>query len=305
MTHALAGIYAAALTPLGPDGNFDPDGMLRLLDFLAGRGCHGALILGTTGEGPSFSIHERTEILRVSREIRLTHPAFRLVAGVGTPSQGDTGALTRVAFDLGYDAALALPPYYFRNASPEGLYAWFAGILKWDVPEGGVFLGYHIPPVTGVPLPLDMLARLRDAFPTRFHGIKDSSADAAFAEAAGARFGSELLILNGTDRLLTQALGWGAQGAITALANLVSPDLRAVWDAHQSGKRNPAAQARLDAARAVSEKFPPAPSLLKFLLAEFFEFPHWPVKLPLLPLNDSVMKRARSAWQARGKMAQE
>jgi 4-hydroxy-tetrahydrodipicolinate synthase len=303
MTHPLAGIYAAALTPLDPAGDFDPDGLRTLLQFLADRGCHGALILGTTGEGPSFSLEERARILRAAAHIREALPGFRLVAGVGTPSQGDTGALMRLAFDLGYDAALVLPPYYFRNAPLDGLYGWFAGLLERDAPRDGIILGYHIPPVTGVPLPLELLDKLRDAFPRNFHGIKDSSADPAFAEQAGRMFGDDLLILNGTDRLLTRALGWGAQGAITALANIVSPDLRAVWDAHRQGSRDIAAQSRLDAARSVLEKYPPAPALLKTLLSEFHEFPRWSLKPPLLPLDEPTARRARLAWQARGKMA--
>ena len=55
----LAGIYAAALTPLKPDLSPDLESVPALLDFLAARGCHGALISGTTGEGPSFSPGER------------------------------------------------------------------------------------------------------------------------------------------------------------------------------------------------------------------------------------------------------
>lgn len=55
----LSGVYAAAVTPLKPDFSPDLEAIPHLLGFLAGRGCHGALVLGTTGEGPSFSPAER------------------------------------------------------------------------------------------------------------------------------------------------------------------------------------------------------------------------------------------------------
>jgi dihydrodipicolinate synthase/N-acetylneuraminate lyase len=48
--HALCGVYAAAVTPLKPDASVDLEAMPEYLGFLASRGCHGALVLGTTGE---------------------------------------------------------------------------------------------------------------------------------------------------------------------------------------------------------------------------------------------------------------
>jgi 4-hydroxy-tetrahydrodipicolinate synthase len=84
--NSLAGVYAAALTPLKADYSPDLQAIPGLLDFLARRGCHGALILGTTGEGPSFSPDERVEIFRAALEIRKLQPDFHLLAGTGTPS---------------------------------------------------------------------------------------------------------------------------------------------------------------------------------------------------------------------------
>ena len=58
-THPLSGVYAAAVTPLKPDLSPDLDAVAPFLAFLAARGCHGALLFGTTGEGPSFSPADR------------------------------------------------------------------------------------------------------------------------------------------------------------------------------------------------------------------------------------------------------
>ncbi|MEX2144318.1 MAG: dihydrodipicolinate synthase family protein, partial [Anaerolineales bacterium] len=57
--HPLSGVFAAAITPCFPDGSPAPASLPDYLSFLARRGCHGALISGTTGEGPSFSADER------------------------------------------------------------------------------------------------------------------------------------------------------------------------------------------------------------------------------------------------------
>ena len=302
-SHPLAGVYAAAITPIHPDQTFDADGLVSLLDFLAQRGCHGALLLGTTGEGPSFSPRERGEILRAGLAVRQTHAGFRLLAGTGTPSLDETISLTKDALDLGYDGVVVLPPYYLRKVSDDGLFAWFSEVLRRAVPEGGHFLGYHIPPVSGVPLSLELLARLKDAFPKKFTGIKDSSAQLDQAQALGKQFGDTLVVFNGTDRLFSQALQTQASGCITALANLISPELRRIWDAHQIGKTDAVAQAVANAARGVSETFSPASPLLKMLLNKLHGFPLWEVKPPLTPMPEDIARRASLAWRTKGKIA--
>lgn len=288
----LHGVFAAALTPLKPDYSPALDDLPILLDFLAQRGCHGALLLGTTGEGPSFAPRERELIWRQALTIKQKWPDFRLLAGTGTPSLDETIDLTRTAFELGLDGVVVLPPYYYRQVSEDGLYHWFAEILDRAVPPGGDFFGYHIPRVSGVALPIDLLARLKERAPDRFAGIKDSSSDPAFAEELGKRFGSELHVFNGNDSLFAHALKFSASGCITAMANLVSPHLRLVWDAHLRGEVNPEAQQHLDTARQLFSDYPPAPSLLKAILPALHKLPHWSVRPPLTPLSDELTSRA-------------
>lgn len=299
-THPLAGVYAAALTPLKPDYSIDTESIIPLLNFLAERGCHGALLFGTTGEGPAFAYDERVALMRAATEIRSTHPQFRLLAGTGTPSLQETIALTRAAFELGYEGAVVLPPYYFRKVSDEGLFVWFSEVLTRAVPNGGALFAYHIPLVSGVPISTDLLTRLRDAFPGRFAGLKDSSADAEHAKLLGKQFGHSLLNLNGTDSLLTLALEAGAQGCITAMGNLFSPELRAVWDAFNSGGDGSAAQARLEKARAIMDRYPPAASTQKALIARHFNFARWAVRPPLLPVSKETADEVSAELEAAG-----
>jgi len=296
--HYLAGIYAAALTPLQQNYVPDYEAIPQYLTFLAKRGCHGALLLGTTGEGPSFDSKERIEIFRAGLEIRQEFPEFRLLAGTGTPSLTETIYLTRTAFDLGYDGAVILPPYYFHQATIDGLRAWFQEVINRAVPHDRYILGYHFPAQSGVPLPLDLLLTLKDEFPDQFAGIKDSSGDPQFSQTLGERFGSELVVLTGNDGLLSHALKNQAAGCITALANLFSPDLRVVWNAHQQGKNAPEAQARLNARREIMSKYTPYAPSLKALIAQLHDIPQWPVRPPLQPLpEDMVLQAIRELGQ--------
>jgi len=136
-----------------------------------------------------------------------------------------------------------------------------------------------------------LLARLKDAFPIQFAGIKDSSHDEAFAVELGKRFGRELLVLNGTDSYLHHALKNHAQGAITAPANILSDGLREVWDLYQQGKDPAEAQARVTEQRHILEKYPPFPTVLKALLPRLFELPRWSVKPPLEELDEAKVEQ--------------
>src|SRR5215216_7938104 len=137
--HPLAGVYAASVTPLhGAYGSkLDLESVPALLNFFASRGCHGIVLFGTTGEGPSFSPTERESLMRAACEARGHFQGFRLIAGTGTPSLSETIELTKLAFDLGYEGVLVVPPYYFRKATDNGLFLWFHELIQKAVPSDG------------------------------------------------------------------------------------------------------------------------------------------------------------------------
>jgi 4-hydroxy-tetrahydrodipicolinate synthase len=287
----LSGVFAAVVTPLKPDLSPDLDGLIHLIHFLADRGCHGILLMGTTGEGPSFSINERLSVYKAAAIARQKLSGFHLLAGTGTPSLEDTVFLTRAAFDQGYDGVVVLPPYYFRKVIDDGLFTWFSQLLNVSVPLDGAVLGYHIPPVTGVGFSLDLLSRLKDKFPSQFMGVKDSSGDPDWARTLGDDFGNDLIVLNGNDSLFSLALKSKASGCITAIANLLSPLHRIVWDNFQAGINDEFTQQKLRAARQVFDNYPPMPPLIKLMLTRLHGFPAWRVKPPLLDDNPDLIDK--------------
>ena len=297
--HPLAGVYAAAVTPLRPaarnaladDSPLDLESVPALAGFLAARGCHGIVLFGTTGEGPSFSPREREALMRTACAARDDLPGFRLIAGTGTPSLSETIELTRLAFDLGYEAALVVPPYYFRSATDDGLFQWFRELIHKAVPADKYILGYHFPRVAGIGFSIELLTRLKDAFPVQFAGIKDSSHDADLARALGEKFGPDLVVLTGTDTYLQMAMQNQAAGCITAPANILSPGLREVWEGMQAGQDVSKAQSRVDHQRHILEKYPPFPPALKALLHRLHGFPRWPVRAPLVDMAPEAEDR--------------
>ncbi len=285
-TFPLSGVFAAAVTPLDAKQQPDPTALPGLLSHLARRGCHGALLFGTTGEGPSFSIAERVDYVREAVRFRDSAlPGFKILVGTGFPSLDDTIVMTRRAFDLGADAVLTLPPYYFKGVSAEGLAAFFESVARQAVPEDRLMLAYHIPQVAGVGVPDESVARLRERGIKQMVGMKDSQDDLNHTLTTTRAFPG-FAVFAGSDSILTEALAGGAAGCITALANVASPLNRAVWDAHQRGDAQRAleAQAKLNRARQMVKSLN-GPAAMKSALADVFGFPHWDVRSPLESLT--------------------
>lgn len=283
-TPPLSGVFAAAVTPLNAKSNPDLSALPNLLNHLARRGCHGALLFGTTGEGPSFSVAERLDYVREAVRYRNSAlPDFKILVGTGFPSLDDTITMTRQAFESGAEAVLTLPPYYFKGVSAEGLATFFETVARAAVPENGLMLAYHIPQVAGVGVPDESIARLRERGVMQIVGMKDSQDDLAHTLTTTRAFPG-FAVFAGSDSILTDALAGGAAGCITALANVTSPLNRQVWDAHQRGQAAPDAQAALTRARHVVKGLN-GPAAMKAALAELFGFPSWGVRPPLESLT--------------------
>jgi 4-hydroxy-tetrahydrodipicolinate synthase len=286
------GVFAAALTPLNEDFSIQIEALPNLLKFLSQRGCHGALLFGTTGEGPSFSSEERCQVFRMIPDLRQDFPGFKLLAGTGTPSLDETVQLTRAAFDFGLDGVVVLPPYYYRGVTEDGLFAWYQQVIRKSVPGDGLLFGYHIPAISGVSLSINLLARLKDAFPKQFGGLKDSSGELEYSRQLDQRFGESLIVLTGSDGLFGQALERHASGCITAMANLYSPVLREVWDHFHIGKPYDQAQEKLITIRNILSAYAPNASILKAILPHLHSQPAWPVRPPLIPTRLDLVEKA-------------
>ena len=90
-------------------------------------------------------------------------------------------------------------------------------------PKASNVILYHIPQVTSVGLSVELIDRLKKAFPGQVKGVKDSSGHWNNTEAL-LKAHADLHILVGDERLLARAMNLGASGTICGLANVV-PDL--------------------------------------------------------------------------------
>ena len=212
------GLSAALVTPFRADGAVDLPRMLRHARQVLAEGCDSITLFGTTGEGFSIGMRERAAMIGAVLGDGLD-PA-RLYAGVSATTVADAVEQSRLALDFGARGLLLAPPFYFKDPGDEGLFAWFSRTIDGIGTGARGIILYHIPGQTAVPLSVDLVGRLKRAFPGVIAGVKDSSGDKATVEAFLAGHG-ELAILVGDERQLAAAMRKGAQGSICGLANIV------------------------------------------------------------------------------------
>lgn len=217
--------YAAIATPLDATGAFDKTAMNRLIQHLQQAGIDGIVPCGTTGEGPSFSVAERIEIITHCISAR---GGSGVIAGTGCQSLQDTITLSRAALSAGADACLVLPPFFFKQAGEQGVIAWYQALCD-ALPVGSKLILYHIPPMTGVAITPHIIDSLLASHPSYIAGIKDSGVDAAHTAMLTKRY-PQLAIYTGNAPLLAQAINDGAAGSILAIANIVPRSVRILTD---------------------------------------------------------------------------
>ncbi|WP_262031661.1 dihydrodipicolinate synthase family protein [Microvirga sp. Mcv34] len=211
------GISPALVTPF-LDGKVDVHRLIKHAKDCLSRGCRTATLFGTTGEGPSVGAMERDRI--ASEIIHLGIPADRLVEGVLACSPEEAAYSTSRALRRGAHAVLLAPPFYFRPAPDEAVFAWYATVFDMVGSNLRDILLYHIPGMTGVPLSHAVIARLREHFPGAIRGVKDSAGDPEATFSLIEAF-PELDILVGDESYLGRACAAGAAGSICGVANIV------------------------------------------------------------------------------------
>jgi 4-hydroxy-tetrahydrodipicolinate synthase len=280
MAELVKGVHCAIATPLTADCSPDLVRLLTHARNLLERGCTGLAPLGTTGEANSFSIAERRSILESLVSAGISPQ--KLMPGTGLAAIPDTVELTKHALSLGVTGVVMLPPFYYKQPSDEGLYAAYASIIEKVADPSLRIVLYHFPAMSAVPLSLKLIGKLRAAYPETIAGIKDSGGDLANMISMVKLFPG-FTVYSGADPLMKPLLEAGGSGCITAAANIIAPELAAVF----SGKGDvDAAQRRISHVRAAVAKFGQIPAI-KALVARRYNDPDWKrVRPPLVQLTE-------------------
>jgi 4-hydroxy-tetrahydrodipicolinate synthase len=243
-TSKLQGVIAAVATAVDESSEPDCARSVALARFLLANGCDGLNVLGTTGEATSFSLAQRKRVMTAYRDAGL--PLDRLMVGTGAASLADAVALTRHAADLGFAAALVLPPFYYKGVSDDGLVAYIDAIVQSTADKPIPIFLYHFPAQSGLPWHVQLVSRLIETFGARIVGLKDSSGDMAYAREA-AKISASFKVFPSTEAVLIDARSGMFAGCISATANLNADLCARAWRSGDTGA--------LDAAVAIRKLF--------------------------------------------------
>ena len=293
------GIWPALLTPVAADGAIRHDLLAAHAKNLLALGCNGVTLFGTTGEGPSFSVSERTAAL--SALIAAGVPADAILVHTSAVALPDTIALSVHATQLGVHACLLMPPFFFKGVSDEGITAALQQVIdavKQDRLSLRAVL-YHIPQVAGVGLSAAVIRALVDRNPGVILGIKDSACDRAHSLGLAQAFMPEVQVWVGNELDIPALAAKGTNGAVSGVANIMPRcvmrlvESRDVKSIDSDLKR---AGAYIDLLNA-TVMLPTFKATMAILTGES----DWArVRAPLRQLNDAEMTLVRERLEAAG-----
>ncbi|MFE4610337.1 4-hydroxy-tetrahydrodipicolinate synthase [Streptomyces niveus] len=269
-------VLTAMVTPFTADGALDLDGAQRLASHLVDSGNDGLIINGTTGESPTTSDAEKDQLVRAVLEA-VGHRAH-VVAGIGTNDTRHSIELARTAERTGAHGLLAVTPYY--NKPPqEGLFQHFTAIA--DATGLPVML-YDIPGRSGVPIDTETLIRL--AQHPRIVANKDAKGDLGRASWVIAQSG--LPWYSGDDMLNLPLLAVGAIGFVSVVGHVVTPELRAMLDAHITGDVQKATEIHQKLLPVFTGMFRTQGVITTKAALTLQKLPAGPLRLPLVELTE-------------------
>jgi 4-hydroxy-tetrahydrodipicolinate synthase len=294
----IEGVLAPVITPFRKDYSPDADRFVRHCRWLLKSGCAGLAVFGTNSEANSMSVSEKRKLLEALVAGGVS-PAT-LMPGTGHCALSDSIELTRAAVELGCAGVLMLPPFYYKGVPDEGLYRSFAEVIERVGDERLQLYLYHIPPVSQVPITLQLIEKLLSKYTGIVAGVKDSSGDWSNTKAMLDAFAKEGFdVFAGSEVFLLDNMRGGGKGCITATGN-VNPGaidrLYRNWRAADADRM----QAGITATRKIVQKQPMIPAL-KAVVAHFGNDPQWKTcRPPLIELNAVQEKELIGELKASG-----
>lgn len=286
------GTYTAIVTPF-KGKQVDYEALGRLVAAQIKGGVDGVVPVGTTGESPTLSFEEHSEV--ISQTVRFAKGKIKVLAGTGANSTSEAIVLTQAAEKAGADGSLQVAPYY-NKPSQEGLFRHFEAIANaTKLP----LVLYSIPGRCGVEIGVDTIVRLIQGCPNVV-GIKEAGGQPDRVSQIRAATGPKFTILSGDDSLTLPFMAVGAQGVVSVASNIIPREVAAMVQAFADGKVQVARKIHAKYFRLFKDLFVETnPVPVKAALAMLGKIEE-EYRLPLAPLSDASRETVRNCLLACG-----
>ena len=256
--NTLKGIFSPVLTPFNEDYSPDADRFVRHCRWLIDQDV-GLAVFGTNSEANSLGVQEKRSLLDTLLQAGI--PAARMMPGTGSCALPEAIEMTRHAVQAGCGGVLMLPPFYYKGVSDEGIYRYFASVVDAVADSRLRVYLYHIPPVSQVPISLNLIERLLKAYPGTIAGVKDSSGNWDNTAAMLRQFQPHGFdVFAGSENFLLANMRGGGAGCITATGNVNPGPIVQLYNTWQNTDADDQQQ-RLDATRAAFAQFTLIPAM--------------------------------------------
>ncbi len=230
----MQGIISAVPTAFDNKGIPKKAAYLEHCQWLLDTGCDGLNILGSTGEANSISKAGRKETMTWEED---GLDKSKLMVGTRTPSLNETIDLIHYAGELDYPVALVLPSYYYNPVSDAGLLARYNAIDEVIADRTILIYFYNYPHMTGINIPIEVIAELFRQHPKRFTGIKDSSGNLDYCREVVAAC-LEMIVFPSSETSIDQAHASRFAGCLSATVNFTVSLCAEAWKTRASPSAN-------------------------------------------------------------------
>jgi 4-hydroxy-tetrahydrodipicolinate synthase len=214
-------MIAATLTPFGEDGGVNEAAIERHVAFLLEGGVDALAPAGTTGEFLYLSPTERADAVRAT--VRAAGGRAPVIAGIWAQDADEVGELARRAERAGADALFLTTPIYYP-ASDAVVEAWYRSAGR---ATGLPLFAYHIPQYAVNGVSAAVLERLMEA--NVVDGIKDSTGKEERLRELLDTCRGRIPVYGASDSFALRARQLGADGFISALANIFPRTFARIW----------------------------------------------------------------------------
>jgi 4-hydroxy-tetrahydrodipicolinate synthase len=219
-------LLTAMVTPFDVSGGLDLDKAVELATHLVDeQGNDGLVISGTTGESPTTTDAEKSDLVRAV--VDAVGDRAHVVAGVGTFDTVHTIHLAEQAAKAGAHGLLVVTPYYSKPPQA-GIRAHFRAVA--DATALPVIL-YDIPGRTGTPIATETLVEL--AAHEQIVAVKDAKGDLTASGQVLAE--TDLAFYSGDDAMTLPLLALGGVGVVGTSTHFSGRGTKAMIEAFERG----------------------------------------------------------------------
>ena len=207
----LKGTGVAMVTPFTSNFDIDFEGLKKLTNHLVSNGVNYVVVMGTTGENPTITEFEQTNILETVKEVN--EKRIPIVFGIG-------GNNTKAVVDRmrnfnyeGVDAILSASPYY-NKPNQAGIVAHYTALA--EASQAPIML-YNVPGRTGSMMSIDTILTLAEH--DNIFAIKEASGNMEHCMELIRNKPEGFMVISGDDNYTLPYIAAGMSGVVSVIGN--------------------------------------------------------------------------------------